>query len=47
MATKTSKSSVSTTKKDNVLLEVKDLTTHFFYSRWSSESSRWNFLQCT
>ncbi len=30
MATKTSKSSESTTRKDNVLLEVKDLTTHFF-----------------
>tara|TARA_B100000745_G_C20133149_1_gene388352 strand:+ start:150 stop:1169 length:1020 start_codon:yes stop_codon:yes gene_type:complete len=30
MATKTSKSSISTTVKDNVLLEVKDLTTHFF-----------------
>ena len=30
MATKTSKSSESTTRKDKVLLEVKDLTTHFF-----------------
>jgi len=30
MATKTSKSGISTTIKDNVLLEVKDLTTHFF-----------------
>ena len=30
MSTKTSKSGISTTIKDNVLLEVKDLTTHFF-----------------
>jgi len=30
MATKTSKSSESTTRKKNVLLEVNDLTTHFF-----------------
>ena len=29
MATKTSKSSESTTRKKNVLLEVNDLTTHF------------------
>ena len=30
MSTKTSKSGISTTIKDNLLLEVKDLTTHFF-----------------
>ena len=30
MATKTSKSGISTAIKDKVLLEVKDLTTYFF-----------------
>ena len=30
MATKPSKSGISTAIKDNVLLEVKDLTTYFF-----------------